>query len=141
MSEAYLKVVDPKSNWDINVLYTLLAERTPEQAISHKKMPTKEEHVAFVRSLPYKVWYLLIVEGDYVGSAYLTKANELGIFIFSEKKGHGYADSAIKQIMKRFSPPFYANINPENEASLKFFIELGFELVQVTYAIGVPDAK
>ena len=32
------------------LLWQLLAERTPEQSISHRGMPTAERHAAFVRS-------------------------------------------------------------------------------------------
>jgi hypothetical protein len=31
------------------ILYALLAERTPEQSISHKKMPTWEEHLEHIK--------------------------------------------------------------------------------------------
>lgn len=136
MSEVYLKVVDPTSRMDVETLYALLQERTPEQSISHKEMPTRQEHWHFVKSRPYKGWFLLVCGAQFVGSVYITGANELGIFIFANQRGKGYAKSAIHQMMVHYDGPFYANINPENNPSQKFFIEMGFELIQQTYKLG-----
>jgi hypothetical protein len=41
-----------------DILYVLLEQRTPEQSISHRKMPTLPEHRAFIKSKPYLAWYL-----------------------------------------------------------------------------------
>ena len=46
------------------VLYELLAERNPEQNISHKAMPSFDEHCAFVASKPYQAWYLIVDDTD-----------------------------------------------------------------------------
>ena len=40
-------------------LYALLEERTPEMSISHKAMPTFQQHARFVRDIPYAAWYLV----------------------------------------------------------------------------------
>lgn len=135
-----LRIVDTHSREDINTLFKLLAERTGEQAISHKKMPTFGEHTRFVKSCPYQVWYLITDGGEPVGATYLTHANELGIFVFNRHKGKGYGKGAILEMLRRFEPPFYANINPANEASRKFFESLGFKFIQTTYAYGGDDA-
>ncbi|SVB98178.1 uncharacterized protein METZ01_LOCUS251032, partial [marine metagenome] len=37
-------------NTDYEFLYDLLLQRNPDANISHKKMPTYEEHVNFVKS-------------------------------------------------------------------------------------------
>lgn len=129
-----LRTVDVHSRFDIETLYKLLLERTPGQAISHKKMPTYGEHKRFVKSCPYKGWYLIWVGPIVVGATYITHANELGIFIFNKYKGNGYAQVAINLIMDLYEGPFLANINPDNLASRAFFSELGFKMIQVTYA-------
>ena len=41
----------------IKSLYELLARRTHN--ISHKEMPTFEQHCDFVKSDPYRVWFLI----------------------------------------------------------------------------------
>lgn len=119
---------------DLYTLYELLGERTITQSISHKKMPTYGEHVAFVKSEPYKAWYLICDDSEIVGSVYLTHANELGIFIFKRAQGHGYAIQALMEIMSQFKGPFLANINPDNLDSKALFLGLGFKMIQVTYA-------
>lgn len=128
-----LRIVDTYSREDINALYKLLLERTPNQAISHKKMPTFGEHTRFVKSIPYQVWYLITDGGEIVGSTYLTHANELGIFVFNKHARKGYGKAAIEEMMRRFEGPFLANINPDNTASMSFFAELGFKFIQMTY--------
>jgi len=128
-----LRIVDTHSREDINTLYKLLLERTPNQAISHKAMPTFGEHTRFVKSVPYQVWYLITDGGEPVGATYLTHANELGIFVFNKHHGKGYGKAAIEEMLRRFEGPFLANINPDNEASRKFFESLGFKFIQTTY--------
>lgn len=128
-----LRMVDVHSSWDIDTLYKLLAERTPAQSISHKGMPSHGEHKRFVKSRPYKAWYLIFDDEDVVGSTYITHANELGIFIFRHQQGKGYAQQAVLELMSRYEGPFYANINPSNLASKAFFAELGFKFLQETY--------
>jgi len=118
-------------------LYELLAERTPEQSISHKSMPTPEEHRLFVLSRPYKAWYLIRDRGTAgmhtVGCCYLSKQNEIGISIYRDSRGNGYAKKALKLLMETHKGPYLANINPKNEASINLFTKLGFKLLQVTY--------
>ena len=115
------------------VLHQLLSEREPWQAISHKEMPTWEQHVAFVRSEPYKGWYMIVSGGRFVGSTYFSKQNEIGIFILKEFVGQGYAKPAVLELMQLHEGPHYANINPANPYSIAFFEKLGFKLLQVTY--------
>ena len=62
----------------VKLLYDLLSERTPEESISHKSMPTYPEHEKFVQSNPYFAWYLIDVDGQFVGSIYLSKQREIG---------------------------------------------------------------
>jgi RimJ/RimL family protein N-acetyltransferase len=117
------------------VLYDLLTERTPEQSISHKKMPTFAEHSHFVMNQPYPEWYM-IDDGGYVGSIYLTKANEIGISVFNKFQGRGYGKRAVRMLVdKHKGKRLLANINPLNERSIKFFTELGFKHIQQTYEL------
>jgi RimJ/RimL family protein N-acetyltransferase len=131
-----LSLVNPDSEINCHYLYGLLAERTPEQSISHKEMPTYEQHRAFVKSEPYAAWYLVLstVGEPVVGAAYLSKQNEIGIAIFEKHRGKGYAKEAIEELMKLHDGPFLANINPNNWASRCLFDRLGFKFIQVTYS-------
>jgi len=71
----------PVSKSDYRFLYDLLMERNPRANISHKKMPTYNEHVSFVSAKPYSKWYVILYRVNKVGSIYLTSQNEIGIFI------------------------------------------------------------
>lgn len=146
--------------YDVNIgyLYQLLAERTPEESISHKFMPSKEEHIKFVDSNPYKSWYLIhsMEESNYgvVGAIYINYDNSIGIGIFNKYKRQGYASAAIKALMDFHKEPYYfANINPKNTKSKELFMKLGFkhtsdlrspdrpfDVIQETYAINCDGA-
>ena len=119
--------------YDYSVLYDLLEQRTPEQSISHKAMPTWDDHCAFVRSQPYAAWYLIAVGNATVGAIYLTHQCEIGIAIFHLHKRKGYASAAVKELMRLHPGKFIANINPRNEASIRFFEGMGFAHIQNTY--------
>jgi RimJ/RimL family protein N-acetyltransferase len=116
----------------IEILYDLLKERTPEMSISHQSMPTFEEHTAFVRSTPYFYWALINVDGDYVGSVYISKTREIGVFVFEKRRGKGYGEQAVRELMQRWPGKFLANIAPTNPASRRFFEKLGFTHIQDT---------
>jgi RimJ/RimL family protein N-acetyltransferase len=138
--------VDPGNEAHLKALYELLAERDASQSISHKKMPTWIDHVAFVRDMDpyrgapdkrYRNWDLIKdVNGATVGALYLSMRDEIGISIFRLHQRRGYATRAIKQLIAEYGlTVFYANINPANEPSRKMFEKLGFKLVQHTYAL------
>ena len=122
------------------LLHDLLAERTPEESISHKKMPSYFEHIQFVDSKPYKAWYLVIEESEgYVGAVYLSRQNEIGVGIFKAHRGKGYGEAAVKELMRRCPLPegerYLANVNPDNEVSQAMFEKLGAKVIQYTYEV------
>ena len=128
-----LKEVDEK---DVQFLYNLLEERKPVTYISHKKMPTYEEHVNFVKSSPYSKWYIIEVDEERAGSIYLTKQNEIGIFLNEGLQEKGIGSNALNLLIgKNPDLRYLANINPENKKSIEFFKKLGFTLIQYTYEL------
>lgn len=125
--------VNASDPFHLQFLYDLLAERTPEQSISHKALPTWDEHVRFVGSRPYRGWHL-IAEGGYLrGAIYLTSRREIGVGIFRDQQRKGHARAAVLELMRLHPGRFLANVNPKNEASRKLWESLGFNLLQVTY--------
>ena len=115
------------------VLHQLLEEREPEANISHKAMPTWDEHVRFVESRPYEAWYFIEDEGI-VGACYLSKQDEIGVFVFKEHQGKGYGPWAIEAIMLKHGKRRYlANVSPRNTRSAEIFRNLGFKQIQATY--------
>jgi RimJ/RimL family protein N-acetyltransferase len=118
-----------------SILYELLAQREPDQSISHGVMPSFEEHCAFCDSRPHEAWYLIQVDPHYVGSVYLTKKREIGIFIFEGHKGNGFGEAAVRMLMEKHPGECLANVNPANEASSGLFQKLGGRLIQHTYRL------
>lgn len=132
--------VDPADSAHLRVLYNLLAEREPSASISHKKMPPWDEHVAFVRSLPYEAWYFFQVAGVPQlmpeGATYLTRQGEIGIGVFRAVQRYGYGADAVQLLMQQHGPRRYlANIAPANDASRRMFEKLGFNTIQHTLAL------
>ena len=117
----------------IKFLYHALSDRRPEQYISFR-MPTKQEHWEFVISRPYEAWYMVKALG-WIGSIYLTRQNEIGIFLETAYQRDGYGRAAVNALMERHGDRRYlANINPANTSSIRFFEDMGFRRVQYTYA-------
>jgi hypothetical protein len=73
------------------ILWKLLEERPAEANISHREMPSWSEHCSFVERYPYRSWYLIKAQGEFVGAIYLTRHFEIGISILKEHQRHGYA--------------------------------------------------
>lgn len=129
------------------VLYELLRERSteddPNVNISHRKLPTRDEHLKFFDSKPYRRWYLIYVGRTPVGTAYLTKRNEIGIMLFRAHRRKGYGTQAVATLIDKHKPmkaipgvrsgSFLANINPKNEASIRLFEGMGFTHLSNTY--------
>jgi RimJ/RimL family protein N-acetyltransferase len=121
---------------DCTFLYELLGERDREVNISHKKMPSYDKHVEFVKNRPYSKWYVIYDGDQKAGSIYLTKQNEIGLFIKKEMQGRGIGKKALQLLMK-YEPRdrYLANVNPENIKSIEFFKKNNFHLIQYTFAL------
>jgi RimJ/RimL family protein N-acetyltransferase len=125
----------PDNSAAILFLYELLAERDPIANISHRKMPTFEQHREFIDSLPYRAWYIIFTENTPIGAVYLTYKNEIGVSILKAHQENGYGKMAIELLMKLHpEKKFLANIAPGNARSISMFEGLGFELIQITLA-------
>lgn len=128
------------------LLWELLAERDPIANISHKQMPTMEEHLEFVRGRPYaEHWFIFatFAETFVVGACYLTKpprasaaGNEIGVQIFRRHQRRGYASAALAQMIERHKGKrLLANIALGNEKSAKLFQRYGFIPIQATFEL------
>ena len=121
---------------DFEFLYELLKERNSSINISHQKMPTYNKHINFISSKPYSKWYIIYFERTKVGSIYISKQNEIGIFIMKKFLKKRIGSEALEIIIK--SNPrkqFLANINPKNKKSIEFFKKNGFKILQHTYEL------
>lgn len=125
------------------LLWELLAERDPIANISHKQMPTMEQHLEFIRSKPYAEWWFIFAQFTdvfAVGACYLTKpprasvaGNEIGIQIFRRHQRRGYASAALAQMIELHKGKrLLANIAIRNDKSLALFERYGFNPIQFT---------
>ena len=120
-------------------LYNLLKERDSNVNISHKKMPTYSEHIKFVASKPYFRWYIIEYNNKKSGSIYLSKNNEIGIFVKKSFRGNKIGENAMKLLIQKYPKSRYlANVNPKNKKSIKFFKKFKFKLIQHTFEL-IPE--
>ena len=119
---------------DAEFLFDLLKQREGTVNISHKSLPDWEEHIQYVKKHDYQSWDIIWVENTRIGNIYLTKNNEIGIFIDKKLQFHGYGSKALEEFMKKNGKKRYlANINPTNYKSIQFFGKNGFTHIQNTY--------
>ena len=126
----------PVTKNDALFLYDLLKARNPIVNISHKKMPSYNEHVNFILSNPYVVWYIIEYEGKNIGSIYLSKQDEIGISLFDNLLYDKIGKNIIKFLMKNNPRKRYlAKISPRNKKLQNFFVNNGFTGLEYTYEI------
>ena len=119
---------------DAEFLLDLLKQREGTVNISHKSLPDWEEHIQYVKKHDYQSWDIIWVENTRIGNIYLTKNNEIGIFIDKKLQFHGYGSKALEEFMKKNGKKRYlANVNPTNYKSIQFFGKHGFIHIQNTY--------
>ena len=124
------------SKSDAKFLYDLLKGRESNVNISHKKMPTYAQHIKFIESKPYSKWYIIRLGNQKIGSAYLSKQDEIGIFITKNMHAKKIGTIALNILIKKNRRKRYlANINPKNKKSISFFKKNGFELIQHTFEL------
>lgn len=125
---------EPPKLW--HVPFLLLEERELQQNISHRAMPSWDEHCAFVESRPYLAWYVIQSDfGHNAGAVYLSKQREIGVGVLRDYRGAKYGGKAIEALMLLHPGRFLANVAPGNDASHRLFEALGFTPLQVTYAL------
>ena len=133
-----LSTIDIRSvtDSDIRFLFNLLKERSTSENISHKKMPTYNEHKKFVKSKPYLRWYTVMLSNKKIGSVYLSKNDEIGIFLKKEFRAKDIGKKVLEMIIQKNPRKRYlANINPKNKKSIKFFKKNHFKLIQYTFEL------
>jgi len=121
---------------DYEFLFELLCNRPKHTNISHKQMPSMIQHIKFINSKPYSKWYVVIYDKIRVGSTYLTKHNEIGLFITPKWAWRGL-EPKVLECIKEKNPRsmYYANVNPRNTKLINLFKKNGFTLIQYTYEL------
>jgi RimJ/RimL family protein N-acetyltransferase len=130
------------SKTDYRFLYNLLKERDSRANISHKKMPTYNEHLKFIRSKPYAKWYIAEFGVSKIASVYLTSQNEIGIFIKKTYQNKKFGGIILSQLIQKNPRERYlANVSPKNKISENFFKSNGFKFIQKTYELTQTSDK
>ena len=124
------------SYFDYKFLYQLLTEREDIVNISHKKMPSWDEHCKFWNECPYLVAKVIMNCNSHIGYWYLTKSYEIGLFISKRWQNKGIGEEVLKRIITIHSNKrLLANINPANKRSIDLFKKHKFKLIQHTYEL------
>ena len=119
---------------DMLFLYELLKNRDRNANISHKKMPSYDEHVEFVMSKPYTNWYIIECDKKNVGSIYLSKRDEIGISINNDYEYEQIAKTVLKLLMKLNPRKRYlAHVNPKDVRTQEFLLKNGFAGLEYVY--------
>ena len=125
---------------DALFLYDLLKVRDSRANISHKKVPSYDEHVHFILSNPYTIWYIIEYEGKKIGSVYLSKQDEIGISLVDDSLYDKIGKSVIKLLIKNNPRKRYlANVSPQNKKLQDFFVNSGFTGLEYTYELIVEN--
>ena len=135
------KKVNPKDKLHIKLLFEILKKR--EYSISNKKLITFEKHIIFVKSHPYRNWFLIYQDKDLIGSIYTTFENFLGInLIMHNKTLYKEIIIKIKSRIKPLKPKssvrnknFSINVPPKNFILQEALVELKASFVQKTYIL------
>ena len=117
-------------------LYELLKNKDPNSNISHKKMPSYDEHVKFVMSEPYTIWYIIEYDKKNVGAIYLSKRDEIGISINNDSEYDQIAKIALRLLMELNPRKRYlVNVSPKDVRSQEFLLKNGFTGLEYVYEI------
>ena len=99
-------------------------------------MPTYSQHTKFIKSKPYSKWYIILKSKQKIGSIYLSKNDEIGIFLSKKFQGKNVGNFALNELMKKNPRKrFLANVNPKNKKSIQFFKNNKFKLIQHTFEL------
>ena len=131
--------VDYKNPLHNKLLFKFLRER--EFNISHKNLPTYQNHLKFIKNNPYRKWFLISHKKNFIGSIYILYDNGIGLDINS--KYYDLIDNIMKIIFSNIAPlkaipsirmdRFHMNINPSNKALKDIIGKQGAVLQQQTF--------
>ena len=126
----------------IEALFMILSKRKNYQKISFKKLPSFKEHKSFVKNHPYRMWFLIIKDKKYVGTIYLSKMNEIGIFVIKHLE---VIEPLVDFVIEKYKPlkrkksirseNFIINISPKDVMFNNIIKDMGAKLIQNTYLL------
>lgn len=126
---------------DADNLFQLLQKRP--HSISHQVCPSKQEHLNFINSNPYRYW-AIIYDGDYLaGSLYIQNDNSIGLNLLQPDKVLVrrilqyilFTIKPLNEIKSKVPSYFYINVAHSNDALKTILDELGFAAIQISYKV------
>jgi len=126
---------------DAKVLLKLLESRG--YSISHHNLPTKDDHLLFVKSKPYRYWAIVLEDNLPVGTVYIQSNNSIGLNLLQQKKQLVYkilrhiktSFNPLKEVKSKAPPYFYVNISYANNKLGKILCEVDASPIQISYKI------
>ena len=116
---------------------------TRKYNISHLKQIDFLEHEDFFQNHPYRNWYLIKFESDYIGTLYLSNENIIGINFIKYNKT--FLKKTINFVLDEHEPlppiksirsdSFLINVHPDNSKLSSFLVDNGAIHIQSTYKL------
>ena len=85
---------------DCDVLFELLKKRA--HSISHQSIPTKNEHIQFMKAKPYRYWVVVLDGIRPVGTFYLQSDNSIGLNLLQPTRS--LVSDILQHIQESFEP-------------------------------------
>ena len=140
-SKIQLENIIPTSE-QIAILYELLESR--EFNISHKSMPSMDQHDSFVRNHPYRGWWLIydfLNKSNVIGSVYVNFDNSVGVHLKMDKIEFT-AENFLETLKKEINPlppesskrygDFFFNVSPKNNDLINWLSDCGYRVSQIS---------
>lgn len=124
-------------------LYWLLSERDTRESISHSRLPAYADHERFVRSRPFRGWYV-IDEGEWIGAVSVNSLNEIRIHFLPGKRTWERVKEALAAVKEKHPPlepkpsvraGYVLNVSPRDMDMHAALSSIGARVVQNTYAL------
>ena len=125
----------------VKILFSLLSSR--KHSISHLKVPNYEDHRNFVISNPYRIWFIIFINSEAVGSFYLQNDNSIGLNINCYNSD--IIDKILTFINEKFKPMpsvpslippfFYLNVSYKNSDLRKVLMKRNLIPLQISYKL------
>ena len=126
---------------DTEVLLELLEKRN--HSISHHDLPSKNEHLLFVKTKPYRYWAIVLEDDCPVGTFYIQKNNSIGLNLLQPRKQVVHRIlrkiqtdfEPLKEVKSKVPSYFYINVSYSNKELKGILSELDAVPIQTSYKI------
>ena len=121
---------------DYTWLYALLRERLHRVGIniSHRRLPSFDEHVRFWKSNPYRMVEIVRIGKRVAGYWCISNLGEIGIYLFEDCDTKEMSGAMLDRAIDVSGlDEFLVNVNPGNLNVIGALVERGFTVCQHTY--------